>query len=224
MPIIKDVGLNQEKAYMLLEGVYNTVITRDILEREKRKDQKNINDVLLLKKIILCLSDNIGSNISFSSKGKTSTHTIENYVNALTETYLFYEIKRFDIKGKEYLKTLGKYYISDIGIRNYLLGIRDRDRGHILENIVYFELLRRGYDVAIGKIDNKEIDFIATNLNEKIYFQVTESLTNEETKQRELDPLMKVKDNYEKIILSLDENEEMLEGIKAINLINWLLN
>ena len=239
MPIIKDVGLNQEKAYMLLEGVYNTVITRDILEREKRKDQKNINDVLLLKKIILCLSDNIGSNISFSSisntlinegmldfkgkKGKTSTHTIENYVNALTETYLFYEIKRFDIKGKEYLKTLGKYYISDIGIRNYLLGIRDRDRGHILENIVYFELLRRGYDVAIGKIDNKEIDFIATNLNEKIYFQVTESLTNEETKQRELDPLMKGKDNYEKIILSLDENEEMFEGIKSINLINWLL-
>ena len=240
MPIIKDVGLNQEKAYMLLEGVYNTVITRDILEREKRKDQKNINDVLLLKKIILFLSDNIGSNISFSSisntlinegmldfkgkKGKTSTHTIENYVNALTKTYLFYEIKRFDIKGKEYLKTLGKYYISDIGIRNYLLGIRDRDRGHILENIVYFELLRREYDVAIGKIDNKEIDFIATNLNEKIYFQVTESLTNEETKQRELDPLMKVKDNYEKIILSLDENEEMFEGIKAINLINWLLN
>lgn len=240
MPIIKDVGLNQEKAYMLLEGVYNTVITRDILEREKRKDQKNINDVLLLKKIILFLSDNIGSNISFSSisntlinegmldfkgkKGKTSTHTIENYVNALTETYLFYEIKRFDIKGKEYLKTLGKYYISDIGIRNYLLGIRDRDRGHILENIVYFELLRRGYDVAIGKIDNKEIDFIATNLNEKIYFQVTESLTNEETKQRELDPLMKVKDNYEKIILSLDENEEIFDGIKAINLINWLLN
>lgn len=239
MPIIKDVGLNQEKAYMLLEGVYNTVITRDILEREKRKDQKNINDVLLLKKIILFLSDNIGSNISFSSisnalinegmldfkgkKGKTSTHTIENYVNVLTETYLFYEIKRFDIKGKEYLKTLGKYYISDIGIRNYLLGIRDRDRGHILENIVYFELLRRGYDVAIGKIDNKEIDFIATNLNEKIYFQVTESLTNEETKQRELDPLMKVKDNYEKIILSLDENEEIFVGIKSINLINWLL-
>lgn len=239
MPIIKDVGLNQEKAYMLLEGVYNTVITRDILEREKRKDQKNINDVLLLKKIILFLSDNIGSNISFSfisntlinegmldfkgKKRKTSTHTIENYVNALTETYLFYEIKRFDIKGKEYLKTLGKYYISDIGICNYLLGIRDRDRGHILENIVYFELLRRGYDVAIGKIDNKEIDFIATNLNEKIYFQVTESLTNEETKQRELDPLMKVKDNYEKIILSLDENEEIFDGIKAINLINWLL-
>ena len=141
----------------------------------------------------------------------------------IEKSYIIYKADRTDVKSKALLKTLGKYYISDIGIRNYLLGIRNRDRGHILENIVYFELLRRGYDVAIGKIDNKEIDFIATNLNEKIYFQVTESLTNEETKQRELDPLMKVKDNYEKIILSLDENEEIFEGIKSINLINWLL-
>lgn len=239
MPGIKDVGLDQEKAYILLEGIYNTVIARDILERERRKGQKNLTDPLLLKKIVLFLADNIGSTISVSSigntlnsegllndknrKGKPSTHTIENYINALTETYLFYEIKRFDIKGKEYLKTLGKYYISDIGLRNYLLGIRDRDRGHILENIVYFELLRRGYDVAIGKIDNKEIDFIAINPKEKIYFQITESLISEETKTRELSPLMKIKDNYEKIILSLDENEEVYEGIKSINLINWLL-
>ena len=238
MPGIKDVGLDQEKAYILLEGIYNTV-ARDILERERRKGQKNLTDPLLLKKIVLFLADNIGSTISVSSigntlnsegllndknrKGKPSTHTIENYINALTETYLFYEIKRFDIKGKEYLKTLGKYYISDIGLRNYLLGIRDRDRGHILENIVYFELLRKGYDVAIGKIDNKEIDFIAINPKEKIYFQVTESLMSEETKTRELSPLKKIKDNYEKIILSLDENEEIYEGIKSINLINWLL-
>ncbi len=239
MPGIKDVGLDQEKAYILLEGIYNTVIARDILERERRKGQKNLTDPLLLKKIVLFLADNIGSTISVSSigntlnsegllndknrKGKPSTHTIENYINALTETYLFYEIKRFDIKGKEYLKTLGKYYISDIGLRNYLLGIRDRDRGHILENIVYFELLRKGYDVAIGKIDNKEIDFIAINPKEKIYFQVTESLMSEETKTRELSPLKKIKDNYEKIILSLDESEEIYEGIKSINLINWLL-
>lgn len=239
MPGIKDVGLDQEKAYILLEGIYNTVIARDILERERRKGQKNVTDPLLLKKIVLFLADNIGSTISVSSisntlnsegllndknrKGKPSTHTLENYINALTETYLFYEIKRFDIKGKEYLKTLGKYYISDIGLRNYLLGIRDRDRGHILENIVYFELLRKGYDVAIGKIDNKEIDFIAINPKEKIYFQVTESLMSEETKTRELSPLKKIKDNYEKIILSLDENEEIYEGIKSINLINWLL-
>ena len=239
MPGIIDVGLEQEKAFMLLEGIYSTIITRDILEREKRKDEKTVSDALLLKKIILFLADNIGSNVSSSTIGNTlssvgllnekrnkktpSSHTVDSYINAIVETFMFYEIKRFDLKSKEYLKTLGKYYIADIGIRNYLLGLRDRDRGHILENIVYFELLRRGYDVAIGKIDNKEIAFIANNPKEKIYFQVTESLTNEETKQRELNPLMKVKDNYEKIILSLDENEEIFDGIKAINLINWLL-
>lgn len=236
MPGIIDVGLDQEKAFMLLGGIYNTVVTRDILEREKRRGRNTISDALLLKKLIMFLSDNIGSNVSFSSiskslsqdsyskeKGKPSPHTIESYINALTETYLFYEIKRFDIKKKEYLKTLGKYYISDIGMRNYLLGLRDRDRGHILENIVYFELLRRGYDIAIGKIDSNEIDFIANNPNEKIYFQVTESMNNEETRKRELTPLMKVKDNYQKIILSLDEEEEIYEGIKSLNLINWLL-
>ncbi len=131
---------------------------------------------------------------------------------------------------KEYENVLNVMFLDtrkvlpcDIGIRNYLLGVRDRDRGHILENIVYFELLRRGYDVTIGKIDNKEIDFIANKLNEKIYFQVTESMSNEETRERELNPLRKVEDNYEKIVLSLDEEEEVYEGIKSLNLINWLL-
>lgn len=239
MPGIIDVGLEQEKAFMLLEGIYSTIITRDILEREKRKDEKTVSDALLLKKIILFLADNIGSNVSSSTIGNTlssvgllnekrnkkapSPHTVDSYINAIVETFMFYEIKRFDLKSKEYLKTLGKYYIADIGIRNYLLGLRDRDRGHILENIVYFELLRRGYDVAIGKIDNKEIDFIANNPKEKIYFQVTESLSNEDTRKRELDPLKKIKDNYEKIILSLDETEDVFDGIKVINLISWLL-
>lgn len=239
MPGIRDVGLDQEKAFMLLEGIYNTVVTRDILEREKRRGQKSVTDALLLKKIIMFLSDNIGSNVSFSSvgntlvssgmledrnkKGNPSSHTIESYINAIVETYMFYEIKRFDIKGKEYLKTLGKYYISDIGIRNYLLGLRDRDRGHTLENIVYFELLRRGYDVAIGKIDNKEIDFIANKPNEKIYIQVTESMKDETTRNRELAPLYIIKDNYEKIILSLDETEEIIDGIKTLNVMKWLL-
>ena len=239
MPGIRDVGLDQEKAFMLLEGIYNTVVTRDILEREKRRGQKSVTDALLLKKIIMFLSDNIGSNVSFSSiantlvsagmlegrnkKGNPSSHTIESYINAIVETYMFYEIKRFDIKGKEYLKTLGKYYISDIGIRNYLLGLRDRDRGHTLENIVYFELLRRGYDVAIGKIDNKEIDFIAKKPNEKIYIQVTESMKDETTRNRELAPLYIIKDNYEKIVLSLDETEEIIDGIKTLNVMKWLL-
>lgn len=239
MPGIIDVGLEHEKAFMLLEGIYSTIITRDILEREKRKDEKTVSDALLLKKITLFLADNIGSNVSSSTIGNTlssvgllnekrnkkvpSSHTVDSYINAIVETFMFYEIKRFDLKGKEYLKTLGKYYIADIGIRNYLLGLRDKDRGHILENIVYFELLRRGYDVAIGKIDNKEIDFIANNPKEKIYFQVTESLSNEDTRKRELDPLKKIKDNYEKIILSLDETEDVFDGIKVINLISWLL-
>lgn len=239
MPGIRDVGLDQEKAFMLLEGIYNTVVTRDILEREKRRGQKSVTDTLLLKKIIMFLSDNIGSNVSFSSigntlvsagmledrnkKGNPSSHTIESYINAIVETYMFYEIKRFDIKGKEYLKTLGKYYISDIGIRNYLLGLRDRDRGHTLENIVYFELLRRGYDVAIGKIGNKEIDFIANKTNEKIYIQVTESMKDETTRNRELAPLYIIKDNYEKIVLSLDETEEIIDGIKILNVMKWLL-
>ena len=145
-------------------------------------------------------------------------------MNALLESYIFYEAKRFDIKGKEFLRTLGKYYIADIGLRNYLLGFRDRDTGHVLENIVFFELLRRGYDVAIGKIDNSEIDFIATNANEKIYFQVTETMMSEDVRRRELTPLQKVRENYEKIVLSLDPSlETSYEGIKSKNLIDWLI-
>lgn len=219
MLAIADIGLEQEKVMTLFDGVYSTVVIRDILEREKRRNQKRITDPFLLRKIILYLADNIGSNISLSnvtnilvneglleennSKKKLSTHTIQAYVGALLESYFFYEIKRFDIKGKEYLKTLGKYYIVDIGLRNYLLGFRDSE--HIIENIVYFELLRRGYDVAIEKIDNAEIDFIATNYKDKIYIQFTESMMSEEVRKRELTPLIKINDNYEKMILCLDE-------------------
>ncbi|MBQ3934619.1 MAG: ATP-binding protein, partial [Clostridia bacterium] len=130
----------------------------------------------------------------------------------------------FDIKGKDYLKTFSKYYIVDIGLRNYLLGFRNRDSGHVLENIVYFELLRRGYDVAIGKIDNKEIDFVATSTDRKLYVQVTESMLGEEVRERELGPLQKIRDNYEKIILSLDPGlETSFEGIRSLNLIDWLM-
>lgn len=240
MPGIADIGLNWEKASALLDGIYSTVIVRDILEREKRKDQKRITDAFMLRKIVLFLADNIGSSISFTSigntlvneglledgkrKGTPSTHTVQSYVNALLESYFFYEIKRFDIKGKEYLRTLGKYYIVDIGLRNYLLGIRNRDSGHCLENIVYFELIRRGYDVAIGKIDNSEVDFIATTADKKIYIQVTESMNNEIVRERELRPLQKIKDNYEKIILSLDPGlTASYEGIKSLNVIDWLI-
>ena len=240
MPGIADVGLDQERALTLLDGIYSTVVVRDILEREKRRGQRQITDPVLLRKIILFLADNIGSTVSATSIGNTlvneglleegarkttpSAHTVQAYVGALLESYIFYEVKRFDIKGKEYLRTLGKYYIADIGLRNYLLGFRDRDTGHVLENIVYFELLRRGYDVAIGKIDNAEIDFIASNAEEKLYVQVTESMSSEEVRRRELGPLQKVRANYEKMILSLDPGlETSFEGIKSKNLIDWLL-
>ena len=240
MPGIADIGLDQDKAMALLDGIYSTVVIRDILEREKRRGQRRITDAALLRKIILFLADNIGSSISATSmagtlfnegllpddarKGKPSTHTVQAYLHTLTESYFFYEIKRFDIKGKEFLRTLGKYYIVDTGLRTYLLGNRDRDRGHILENVVYLELLRRGYDLAVGKVDNTEVDFIATKYNEKMYIQVTESLQGEEVRSRELVPLEKIRDNYEKIVLSMDiDSGTTYNGIKALNIINWLL-
>lgn len=240
MPIIADVGFDQEKALIVLDGVYSTVVVRDILEREKRRGQKRITDPVLLRKIILFLADNIGSSISVSSIGNVlvneglleerstkkipSVHTVQAYINALLESYVFYDIKRFDIKGKEMLRTLGKYYIVDIGLRNYLLGFRNRDTGHMLENIVYFELLRRGYDVAVGKVDSKEVDFIANKADERIYIQVTETMVSEDVRKRELEPLRKIRDNYEKIVLSLDTGlENSFEGIKSINLIDWLI-
>ena len=241
MPGIADVGLDQEKALVLLDGIYSSVIVRDVLEREKKRGRKQITDPILLRKIILFLADNIGSNVSFSSigntlvneglieetgrKGAPSTHTVQSYVGALLESYFFYEIKRFDIKGKEYLRTLGKYYVVDIGLRNYLLGFRDRDTGHTLENIVYFELLRRGYDVAIGKVDNTEVDFIASKADDKLYVQVTESMQSENVRARELRPLQAIRDNYEKIVLSLDAGlNTSYDGIKSRNLIEWLID
>ena len=228
-----------QKTLILLDGIYSTVIVRDILEREKRRGQRQITDAVLLRKIILFLADNIGSSVSVSSigntlvnegllddgrKSKPSAHTVQAYVYALLESYFFYEIKRFDIKGKEYLRTLGKYYIVDIGLRNYLLGFRNRDSGHILENVVYFELLRRGYDVAIGKIGDSEIDFIASSAETKMYIQITESMSSEAVRKRELAPLQKIRDNYEKIILTTDTGlENEYEGIKSLNIVDWLI-
>lgn len=239
MPGIADVGLDWDRALALLDGVYSTVVVRDILERESRRGQRQLTDADLLRKIIMFLADNIGSNVSMTSIGNTlanegliendrrtkpATQTVQAYVGALLESYIFYEAKRFDIKGKEYLRTLGKYYIVDIGLRNYLLGLRDTDTGHILENVVFFELLRRGYDVAIGKMGNVEVDFIAANSDEKIYYQVTQTISSEQTKERELRPLLKIPDNYEKIILTMDRGVSgTVDGIKIVNIVEWLL-
>lgn len=240
MPGIADVGLDTDRAMTLLDGIYSTVVVRDILEREKRRGQRQITDSGLLRRIIMFLADNIGNSTSINSigntlmneklldpgksKGKPAVQTLQAYVGALLESYIFYEIKRFDIKGKEYLRTLGKYYIVDIGLRNYLLGFRDMDTGHILENIVYFELLRRGYDVAIGKVDNKEVDFIASNADSKLYIQVTESMNNADTRIRELDPLRRIRDNYEKIVITNEcLNPATDDGIKIVMLTDFLL-
>ena len=240
MPGIADVGLEQDKALALLDGIYSTIVVRDILEREKRRGQRQITDAVLLRKIILFLADNIGNNTSLNSisntlvsekmledrmrQGKPATQTIAAYVGALQEAHMFYEIKRFDVKGKAELKTLGKYYIVDIGLRNYLLGYRDVDTGHIIENIVYFELLRRGFDVAVGKVGDKEIDFIAAKDDVKVYYQVTDDMTAESTRNRELAPLMAVRDNYEKVVIAMSTNSTAsVEGIKIVRLIDFLL-
>ena len=240
MPGITELGLDQEKSLMLLDSVFSTIIVRDILDLANLREKGPINDSVLLKKIVMFLSDNIGNNVSLSSigntlsneglledvktKGKVSVHKLQYYVNSLLESFFFYEIKRFDIKGKEYLKTLGKYYIVDLGFRNLLLGYRNRDIGHVHENIVYLELLRRGYDVAIGKIDNLEIDFIAQKADEKLYIQVTDDMSISSVTQRELAPLKKVKDNYPKIVLALNLGlETNYDGIKILNVIDWLV-
>lgn len=240
MPGIADIGFDTDRAFTLLDGIYSTVVVRDILERERRRGQRQITDAELLRKIIMFLADNIGNNTSITSIGNTlvneklididkrngrpAVQTVQAYVGALLESYIFYEIKRFDIKGKEYLRTLGKYYIVDIGLRNYLLGFRDMDTGHCIENIVFFELLRRGYDVAIGKIGEKEVDFIAANAREKIYFQVTESMNEHSVRERELTPLRKIRDNYEKVVITgTCDNPVTQDGIKIVSLTDFLL-
>lgn len=160
-----------------------------------------------------------------SAKEKPAVQTVQTYIEALTNANIFYEIKRFDIKGKQYLRTLGKYYIVDTGLRNYLLGFRDGDRGNLLENVIYFSLLRQGYSVSIGKIDNQEIDFIATKTNEKKYIQVSESMVNPDTRNRELKPLCMVQVNYEKIIITGDKDMfEEENGIKIIQAIDFLMD
>ncbi len=240
MPMLADIGLEINRVAAAMDGVYSAAVINDILEREKREGQRNITDAVLLKKIIYSLADNIGNNTSATSIGNTfvsegllesgvrktkpAVQTVQAYIEALTEAYIFYEIKRFDIKGKEYLRTLGKYYIVDIGLRNYLLGYRDGDSGRGLENIIYFELLRRGYDVAIGKIDNLEVDFIATKADEKKYIQVTESLNSPETRERELAPLRKIRDSYEKTVIALEcDFTQTQDGIKVIKAPDFLL-
>lgn len=238
MPGIFDVYPDQSAIFTVLDSVYSTVVMRDILERDLRDGERRVTDAVLLRKITSFLADSIGSPVSATSIGGTlasegligtarrapATQTVQAYVRALTEAFIFYETKRYDIKGRDLLRTLGKFYVADLGLRNILLGLRDADLGHLIENVVYFELLRRGYDVTIGKIGTREIDFIATRADDKKYFQVTASMTDPTTAERELAPLRAVNDNYEKIVLSLEEPPFGDDrGIKLIGLVPWLI-
>ncbi len=209
-----------------LEGIYNTIVIKDIVSRRK------ITDVMMLKSVLRFVFDNIGSPLSskkiadtMTSNGrKTDAKTIEKYLEALVESYVIYQAKRYHIKGKQYLKTLEKYYVVDIGLRYMLLGSRPYDAGHILENVVYLELLRRGYDVYVGKIDSFEVDFVAQNSKGITYYQAALTVRDEKTLERELRPLMAIRDHYPKFILTLDEDpEEQYEGIRRINARDWLL-
>lgn len=232
MPILREYRFNEARNMQALEGIYSTVILRNILQRNTQSNQG------LLHKLMLFLCSNIGSITSPSSIGnvlsnegniegkgkKIASQTVEKYISMLRSAFIFYSVERYDVKGKQLLKTLGKNYIIDLGFRNMLLGYRDADRGHIIENIVFLELIRRDYHVYIGKFKETEIDFVAKKPNDKLYIQVTESMLSPETRERELRPLQMIPDNYEKIVLSMDRNYiTSYDGIKSLNLIDWLL-
>lgn len=231
-PYIHQIQLLNEQIDMYLEGIYNTVIVKDIEERINRKNSKSVTDIALLKAISKYLSSVVGSPVSirsitnyFKSNERTnSPNTISNYVEALCESYLYYPVEVMDVSGKEVLKSNKKYYIVDPGIRNYILPKQFYDLGFTIENIVYLELLRRRYNVNIGRNGRTEVDFIAKRNDVYTYIQVTASLVDENTFNREIRPLKQIKDNYEKIILTLDRYTlGNYEGIKVINIIDWLL-
>lgn len=210
-----------------LDGIFSTIIYKDIMARN------NITDKILLESILKFIFDSIGSPVSIkkisdtlTSKGMpTSNHTVENYITAFIESFLIYKAERYDIKGKNILVRDYKYYASDQGLRSYLLGKKSgSDMGHILENIVYLELLRRGYRVYVGKVDDLEIDFVAENRAGLKYYQVALTTRDENTLARELKPLQKTKDHYPKVLLTLDMDLEAdYDGIKKINVVDWLL-
>ena len=219
---IKDDDIRKD----YLMGIYNTVLLKDIVTRNK------VQDITLLESVVKFLFENIGNIVSpkkiadtlVSYGRKTTSSTVENYIEALKSSFILYKAGRYDIKGKQYLKSLEKYYIVDIGLRKLLINKKHSDIGHILENIVYLELIRRGYTVYIGKIGDLEIDFIAERNNEREYYQVSATILDENTFKREIMPLKKVKDNFQKFIISMDEINLSEDGIKHINILDFLQN
>lgn len=223
------VNLEEDEISIYLGSLYNDIIIKDVMLR------KGISDETMLKSVANFALDNIGNLVSTNSIANTMTsdgrqinvRTVEKYLNGFTESFFLYKASRYDVKGKQYLKTGEKYYVSDLGLRYFMLGRKLGDRGHILENIVYLELLRRGYDVYVGKVEDYEIDFVAINSSGKKYVQVCETLKDNENKilKRELNSLQKINDNYEKMILTMDKipvsNEE---GIIVKNVLEWLID
>ena len=237
LPYIAALNDPAEMADTYLEGIYNTIIIKDIELRQTRKEsdpnKRKISDMTLLRNIARFLASSIGSPVSVkaisdyitSSGRKVSQSTINYYVEALIEPFVFYPAERYDVKGKQLLKQNRKIYIVDLGLRRHLIPRQKYDLGHSLENLVYLELLRRGYEVTVGKVGNTEIDFIAKKGDDIVYYQVTASLTDESTFNREFTPLRAISDNYPKIVLTLDRfTPGNYDGILAVNAIDWFLD
>ena len=222
------VSLNDRRnIYAYLDGLYNTVVLNDIVER------KHISDPAMLKSVIKFMFDNIGSTCSakkiadtMTSAGrKISNHTVENYLEGITDSLLMYRVGRYDIKGKEHLRLLDKYYLADVGLRYYLLGTANVDMGHILENVIYLELLRRGYKVFVGKSGSAEVDFVAQDCDGNIeYYQVAWSVRDEKTLKRELESLDIIADHNPKYLITMDNDPPIsYNGIKQKYALSWLL-
>ena len=234
LPYVTTMEKDSDKVEMYLEGIYNTVLVKDIEDRQNRKNlgMRAITDISLLKSISKYLSSVVGNmvtvksitNYLVSGGRKVSPNTVSDYIEALCDSFIFYEVDRFDIVGKELLKNNKKYYIVDLGLRNYLIPRKNYDLGFGLENIVYFELLRRGYRVNVGKLKDKEIDFVTRKNDELHYIQVTASMVDENIFEREMRPLREIRDNYEKTVLTLDRfSVGNYDGIKVVNIVDWLL-
>lgn len=236
IPYVAVMNRTEEKVNQYLEGIYNTVIVKDIEERQARKEnevgKRKITDIALLKTIARYLASVIGSPVSvksitdylISSGRKVSPNKVSDYVEALMESFIFYPAERFDIVGKQLLKVNKKMYMVDLGLRNHILPRKRYDLGFSVENIVFFELLRRGYQVNIGKYGSTEVDFVAQKQGILTYYQVTADMTAEETFEREMRPLRGIQDNYEKIVLTLDRfSLGNYDGIKVVNVMDWLL-
>lgn len=225
-PYVLDMKQDARVIREYLNGIYNTIVVKDITQRNR------FPDTMMLESVLRFAYDNISNILStkkiadtMTSDGrKIDTKTVEKYLNALMESYMLYQCKRYNIKGRQYLKTLDKYYAVDMGMRKVLLGSKAMDAGHILENIVYLELLRRGYDVYIGKVDDLEVDFVAMDDKGMTYYQVSATVRDEKTLKRELASLQSINDHYPKILLTLDDDPEMeYAGIRKINALDWLL-